>query len=98
MGCKQRIISYNRICFITKYNGALFFMEGINTTTSPGLNVGNWFVVPIETVFQSIPGHRREGEREEQRWMAVKQPPPAPTASAVEQGPTIVQIVTVLEV
>ena len=78
MGCKQRIISYNRICFITKYNGALFFMEGINTTTSPGLNVGNcgrpdatstsWFVVPIETVFQSIPGHRRERrEREEKR-------------------------------
>ena len=44
------------------------------------------------TVFQSISGRLPEGGRGETREEMSKQPPPAPTESAVGPCPTIIQI------
>ena len=60
-----------------------------------------WLVVfglrPFETVFQSISGRLpKEREKEKKGQMRVKmskQPPPAPTASAVGPCPTVIKIV-----
>ena len=59
-----------------------------------------WLVVldltAIETVFQSISGRlpergRKKREMIDERKKTSKQPPPAPTASAVGPCPTIIQ-------
>ena len=62
------------------------------------LGLVGWFLVkrPFETVFQSISGRLQERGRKRreriERKMS-KQPPPAPTASAIGPCPTSIQIV-----
>ena len=59
-----------------------------------------WLVVlglmALETVFQSISGRLRKSEKEKRKdrreKKMSKQPPPAPTASAIDPCPTIIQI------
>ena len=59
-----------------------------------------WLVVlgltALETVFQSISGRLPKSEKEKRKdrreKKMSKQPPPAPTASAIDPCPTIIQI------
>ena len=56
-----------------------------------------WVLRPFETVFQSISRRlpkrgRKRNERTDESKMS-KQPPPAPTASAVGPCPTVIQII-----
>ena len=56
-----------------------------------------WVLRPFETVFQSISGRlpkrgRKRREKEQMRVKMSKQPPPAPTASAVGPCPTVIKL------